>query len=84
MSPHAIYSVVRRYTEQLGWSIAPHDLRRAHAKLAFAGGARLEQIQLALGHTSVRTTERYLGVQQDWDDAPCDHLGLQEHGKTKT
>ena len=77
MSAHAVYAVVRRYTQQLGWNLAPHALRRTHAKLAFGGGARLEQIQLSLGHVSVRTTERYLGVEQDWADAPCDHLGLR-------
>ena len=76
LSAPAVYAVVRRYAQQLRWTIAPHDLRRTHAKLAFGGGARLEQIQLSLGHVSVRTTERYLGVEQDWTDAPCDHLGL--------
>jgi hypothetical protein len=40
-------------------------------------GARLEQIQLSLGHASIRTTERYLVVEQDLTDAPCDRLGLR-------
>jgi integrase len=60
----------------LGLKIAPHDLRRTHAKLAYNGGSRLEQIQLALGHSSVQTTERYLGTEQDFGDAPCDRLGI--------
>jgi site-specific recombinase XerD len=51
--------------------------RRTFAKLALRGGARLEQIQLSLGHASIRTTERYLGVEQDLIDAPCDRLGLR-------
>jgi integrase len=57
--------------------IAPHDLRRTFAKLAFKGGAKLDQIQLSLGHASIQTTERYLGVQQDLADAPCDYLHLK-------
>jgi hypothetical protein len=40
------------------------------------GHAPLEQIQLSLGHDSIVTTERYLGIRQNLTDAPCDHLGL--------
>jgi hypothetical protein len=42
------------------------------------GYAALEQIQLSLGHSSVVTTELYLGLKQDLRDAPCDHLGLDD------
>ena len=76
LSPQAVYLIVRRYAEQLGIKIAPHDLRRTFAKLAHRGHAPLEQIQLSLGHESIVTTERYLNVQQDLVDAPCDHLGI--------
>jgi site-specific recombinase XerD len=78
MSEQAIYNVVSEYAETLGrGAIAPHDLRRTFAKLAHKGGAGLDQIQLSLGHGSIQTTERYLGVEQDLTDAPCDHLGLR-------
>ena len=56
--------------------VAPHDLRRTYAKLAHKGGAKLDQIQLSLGHASLMTTEKYLGVRQDLHDAPCDYLKL--------
>ena len=39
--------------------------------------ARLEQIQLLLGHLSVQTTERYLGCKQKLRDAANDHIGLE-------
>jgi hypothetical protein len=55
--------------------LAPHDLRRTFAKLAHKGRAALEQIQLSLGHASIVTTERYLGVRQDLHDAPCESPG---------
>jgi len=77
MSAQAIYDTVEGYRTRLGTSIAPHDLRRTFAKLAYKGHAPLEQIQLSLGHASIQTTERYLGVEQNLTDAPCDHLGLK-------
>jgi integrase len=73
-----ILNVVVKYGKMAGLPhLAPHDLRRTFAKLAHKGSAALEQIQLSLGHASIQTTERYLGVKQDLSDAPCDHLGLR-------
>ena len=44
--------------------IAPHDLRRTCARLCHSAGGELEQIQFLLGHSSVQTTERYLGCKR--------------------
>lgn len=78
MSEQAFYNLVVEHAEALGFTqLAPHDLRRTFAKLAHKGGSGLEQIQLSLGHGSIQTTERYLGVEQDLTDAPCDRLGLR-------
>jgi site-specific recombinase XerD len=74
----AIYNIVVGYAKTLEkQGIAPHDLRRTFAKLAHKGGSPIDQIQLSLGHDSIQTTEKYLGVEQDLTDAPCDHLGLK-------
>ena len=78
VTPQAIRNIVAGYAERLKHAgVAPHDLRRTFAKLAYKGGAALDQIQLSLGHESIQTTENYLGVEQDLTDAPCDHLGLR-------
>jgi site-specific recombinase XerD len=77
LSPQSIFKIVREYATAIGGQLAPHDLRRTHAKLAHKGGAALEQIRFALGHSSIKTTEIYLGLQQDLADGPCDHLGIQ-------
>ena len=78
LTPQAIRDVVNEYAGRLGLEgIAPHDLRRTFAKLAHKGGAGLDQIQLSLGHASIQTTERYLGIEQDLTDAPCDRLELR-------
>lgn len=77
MTAQAIFDVVKAYAAQIGVDVRPHDLRRTFAKLAHKGNAPIEQIQLSLGHSSVQTTERYIGVQQDLSSAPCDALGLR-------
>jgi integrase len=77
ITARSIFEVVQTCGLRIGVpNLAPHDLRRTFAKLAHKGRAALEQIQLSLGHASVTTTERYLGVRHDLTDAPCDHLGL--------
>lgn len=78
MTEQAIYNLVRQYATSLRIeNLAPHDLRRTFAKLAHKGGSGLDQIQLSLGHSSIQTTERYLGIEQDLATAPCDVLGLR-------
>lgn len=78
LTEQAIYNIVVSYAEKLEKKgIAPHDLRRTFAKLAHKGGSPIDQIQLSLGHDSIQTTEKYLGIEQDLTDAPCDRLGLR-------
>lgn len=78
LSVEALGRLVGKYGERIGASnLAPHDLRRTFAKLARKGGAALEQIQLALGHASIETTDTYLGSNLDLERAACDGLGLR-------
>jgi site-specific recombinase XerD len=67
-----LYSLLKRYAE-----IAPHDLRRSFAQMARRANASIEQIQMSLGHASVATTEKYLGVRQNLEDAPSDRIKLR-------
>ena len=55
---------------------SPHDLRRTCAQLCRKNGGLLEQIQLMLGHSSLVTTERYLGTKQNFKNAPNDNMGF--------
>jgi integrase len=77
LSAQAVYLIVTDSAKKIGLELAPHDARRTFARLAHKGKVPIEQIQLALGHESIQTTERYLGVRQDLTDAPCDHLGIE-------
>ena len=55
LTPQAVYEIARTYGYRAGLRVAPHDLRRTFAKLAYSGGASLEQIKYALGHAAMRT-----------------------------
>jgi site-specific recombinase XerD len=77
MSEKVVWQLLQPYATAAGIpGIAPHDLRRTTAKLCRAAGGELEQIQLLLGHSSVQTTERYLGTKQDLAHAPNDAIKL--------
>jgi site-specific recombinase XerD len=83
ISSQAIYYLVINYSREAfgdAGIVEPHDLRRSFAQLARRGGAQIEQISLALGHSSVATTERYLGIKLDLEDAACDRLGVHVNG----
>jgi integrase len=73
----SIWSVVERSAKQIGIErFGAHDLRRTCAKLCRKSGDDLEQIKFLLGHSSIQTTERYLGSQQELAVAVNDGLGF--------
>jgi integrase len=77
LSEKVIWQMLKPYVAASGLpAIAPHDLRRTTAKLCRAAGGELEQIQLLLGHSSVQTTERYLGTRQNLIHSPNDGIKL--------
>jgi len=78
LSESGIWWLVSRYAEQSGVRISPHDLRRTYAALSRKGGADIRQIQAELGHSSLTTTEKYLGRIQGLESgvAAGDHIKL--------
>ena len=73
----SIMRAVQKYGAEIGKpELRPHDLRRTFAKLARAGQASLEQIQINLGHDSLTTTQRYLGANLDYQNSPSDAIKL--------
>jgi len=77
LSDWAVWSVVEQAAKQIGIEqFGAHDLRRTCAKLCRRAGGDLEQIKFLLGHSSIQTTERYLGSEQEIAIAVNDNLGL--------
>lgn len=78
MTEKVVWHVVKENTAKLGLStVSPHDLRRSCARLCYAAGGELEQIQFLLGHVSVQTTEKYLGCKQRLKGAVNDRIGIE-------
>jgi integrase len=77
LSDWAVWSVVEQSSKQIGIEhFGAHDLRRTCAKLCHKNGGDLEPIKFPLGHSSIQTTERYLGSEQDIEIAVNDNVGL--------
>lgn len=81
IGPQGIYYILQDASQRAGLGkLAPHDLRRTGARLAREGGASLEQISMVLGHSSIATTERYLGsrLEMNAGKAAFDYIRLPE------
>ena len=77
LSDWAVWSVVEQSAKEIGIErFGAHDLRRTCAKLCRKNGGDPEQIKFLLGHSSIQTTERYLGSEQEIAIAVKDNLGL--------
>ena len=77
LSDWAVWSVVTEAAKEIGIeNFGAHDLRRTCAKLCRKAGGDLEQIKFLLGHSSIQTTERYLGSEQEIAVAVNDGIGL--------
>lgn len=76
VSSHLIQRVVEKYTTLAGLDLklTPHGLRATFVTLALEGGAKLQQVQYAVGHADPRTTERYQKRKLNLDDAATDYV----------
>lgn len=75
ISDKLIYRTVLAYAQAAGIeSLSPHGLRASFVTLALEGGAKLQQVQYAVGHADPRTTERYQKRKINLDDNAVDYL----------
>ena len=55
-------------------TVTVHGLRHAHASWLLAGGADLQVVKERLGHSSIVTTQKYLGALDVTDETAIDAL----------
>ena len=55
-------------------NVSPHWLRHTHGTII--GGATLNQVRSALGHSDIRTTQRYEHSAQALADTAADYVGI--------
>ena len=76
MSDESVKLILSHYASVCGYpNFRPHDARRTCARLCRTGNAALEDLQELLGHSSIQTTERYLGRTEGFKRAITDIIG---------
>jgi site-specific recombinase XerD len=78
LSTNAIENIVKNYANlaELPVHLSPHGLRASFVTLSLEGGARLQQVQYAVGHADPRTTERYQRRKLNLEDHASDYLHI--------
>ncbi|MFW6070452.1 MAG: tyrosine-type recombinase/integrase [bacterium] len=77
LSAVGLFNIVRGYGRRIGVpTLAPHDLRRTFAQIAYDSGVPITQISKLLGHASVATTQRYLNLDLDLQTTASDFIPL--------
>jgi integrase/recombinase XerD len=76
LSDESVRLILSHYATVCGHpAFRPHDARRTCARLCRRANAALEDVQELLGHSSIQTTERYLGKTQGFKRAITDLIG---------
>lgn len=83
IGPDAVRDALRKAVTKIGLKkrVTPHMLRHAFATHMLESGADIRLIQMILGHSSIRTTQRYTQVSTAHIariESPLDKLGTEE------
>jgi site-specific recombinase XerD len=77
LTTQTIWLIVDRYAREANLAhVAPHDLRRTFGRMCYDVAQDLKHVQELLGHASVQTTERYLGVELNIIDPANDKIHI--------
>lgn len=74
----SIRQLVKKYAKKAGISkrLFPHVLRSSFTTLAIEGGAKIHQVQIALGHSDPKVTMRYFRHRNNLADNATDYVHL--------
>jgi len=78
ISSQVIERIVKTHSARVGLVLTPHGLRATFVTLALEAGAKLEQVQYAVGHADPRTTERYQKRKLNLDNNAVDFVHLNK------
>ena len=70
MTPDAVYKMVQKYSEKLGFKIGAHSLRATAATNALDHQADIAKVQEWLGHANIATTRIYDHRKTRPEDSP--------------
>jgi len=70
ITPDAVYKMVQKYSEQLGFKIGAHSLRATAATNALDHQADIAKVQEWLGHANIATTRIYDHRKTRPEDSP--------------
>jgi integrase/recombinase XerD len=70
LTPNGVYAIVRAYSAELGFEIAPHALRATAATNALDHQADIAKVQEWLGHANIATTRTYDHRKTRPEDSP--------------
>jgi site-specific recombinase XerD len=78
MSSVSIWKVIKKGAKKANIKkrVTPHWLRHTFGTLSILGGATLSQVKKALGHSDIRTTQRYEHSAMALVDTASDHIPL--------
>jgi len=77
LTDRSISNKIYLWAKKAGVDLSAHSLRHFYAEQLFKSSKDIQAVQFQLGHSSVATTERYLGLAQQQIQQAVDSLSLQ-------
>lgn len=64
MTRGGVLQLIKKLGRKINIDVSPHDLRRTAATLMVKNGMNAFDVQRILGHSNIKTTQRYVAAAQ--------------------